>query len=54
VDEERKAGQHSQLWTGQDQFGQPAASGLYFYRLEAKSILSERKFTSVKKMLLVK
>lgn len=35
VDEKRAAGEHRVSWDGRDAFGRSAASGVYFYRLEA-------------------
>ena len=48
VDEHQHAGYKTVWWNGTDENGDHAASGVYFYRMEAG------KFTEVKKMLLVK
>jgi hypothetical protein len=42
------AGQHKLVWDGRDNFGDPTASGVYFYRLVAGD------FTQQKKMMLLK
>ncbi len=47
------AGFYSILWKGNDDKGQRVSSGLYLYHLDAMSA-SGKKFTSTKKMLLVK
>jgi len=48
VDRDMAAGSHTVHWDGKDEAGNPAASGIYFYRLKAKS------FDQTKKMLLMK
>jgi hypothetical protein len=48
IDGYRPAGDHTVTWEGRDGNGGPAASGVYFYRIEAGS------FTKCKKMLLLK
>ena len=48
VMEDKNAGFHNIKWNGTDQFGQPAASGIYLYKIKAEN------FISVKKMLLVR
>ncbi len=48
VNEERGIGSHSVAWDGRDAAGNPAGSGLYFYRLNAG------KFSDTKKMVLLK
>jgi hypothetical protein len=48
LDETRQAGSHSIVWDGRDESGNPAASGIYFYRLETTD------FTESKKMVLLK
>jgi hypothetical protein len=47
------AGQHQVEWTGRNATGSAMASGVYFYRLEAKSSTGES-FSSLRKMMLVK
>lgn len=42
------AGYHSVRWDGTDDAGRPAASGLYFYRLEAGEQLQQRKMLLLK------
>ncbi|MEW6411125.1 MAG: FlgD immunoglobulin-like domain containing protein [Candidatus Zixiibacteriota bacterium] len=48
VDELKPAGNHSVEWNGTNQSGQPAASGIYFYKMEAGD------YVGSKKMLLLK
>jgi hypothetical protein len=48
MDEEMTEGMYSVEWDGKNQFGQPAASGVYFYRLQSGS------FASTKKMVLMR
>lgn len=46
--EEISEGNYSVVWDGNNRFGQPAASGIYFYRLHSGSV------ASVKKMVLMR
>jgi hypothetical protein len=48
VNGHRDAGEHVAVWTGRNEDGRRAASGTYFYRLEAPG------FTRTEKMVLVK
>jgi len=45
---EQPAGRYHAVWTGDDDAGRPAASGLYFYRLRAGDFQSVMKMTLVK------
>jgi hypothetical protein len=49
----KSAGEHFAVWNGKDASGTPAASGIYFYRLEAKSPTGAKTLLT-KKMTLVK
>ncbi len=43
VDASQSAGPHAVTWDGRDDGGRPAASGVYFYRLDAgRSVLSKK------------
>jgi flagellar hook assembly protein FlgD len=48
VNREMAARTHTVHWDGKDQAGDPAASGVYFYRLKTES------FDQTRKMLLMK
>jgi len=48
IDASMSSGRHVALWNGTDDYGNPVASGVYFYRLESKN------FTQAKKMILMK
>ncbi len=48
VQEKQTSGDHAAVWDGTDNLGRKAASGVYFYRLEAGP------FASTKKMMLIK
>jgi hypothetical protein len=54
VNEVREAGYHEVVWSSRNNAGITLASGVYFYRIEAKTIDGANAFTSLKKMLLVK
>jgi protocatechuate 3,4-dioxygenase beta subunit len=43
-----QAGAHAITWNGQDQYGRPAASGLYLYRLQADGLVHNGKMLLVK------
>ena len=48
VNEQVKAGYHSIVWNGKDNFGTDVATGIYLYRLETKT------YNQTKKMMLMK
>jgi flagellar hook assembly protein FlgD len=48
METEQGAGDYAIAWDGKDTFGQPVASGTYFYKLIAKN------FAQVKRMVLVR
>jgi hypothetical protein len=48
------AGYQSVEWNADNQNGASIPSGIYFYRVEAKSLTSNREFVEVRKMLLMK
>ena len=48
VDEVRVAGDHQQVWSGKDDHGRQAASGLYFVLLESDGQVAVRKIAMVK------
>lgn len=52
-DEQQNAGYHTVVWNGRNTSGAQVASGVYFYRIEAKPT-SGKQFTNLKKMILLK
>jgi hypothetical protein len=48
------AGYHDVVWNGTINGGGSASSGVYFYRIEARSAVDGQQFVDVRKMLLVK
>jgi flagellar hook assembly protein FlgD len=48
VDGDRAPGAYRIVWNGRDDLGRPAASGVYFYRIEAGE------FRETKRMVLIK
>jgi len=48
TDEPKKPGTYEVQWDGKDSYGQEVASGVYFYRIQAKD------FVQTKRMLLIK
>jgi DNA/RNA endonuclease YhcR with UshA esterase domain len=53
-DELQDVGFHEVVWNGRNNFGSQVASGVYFYRIEAKPADGSDAFTSIKKMLMLK
>ncbi len=51
---ELSAGNHSLTWNGIDESGKVVGSGIYLYKITASSSENSTKFSSVKKMMLVK
>jgi hypothetical protein len=54
VNEEIQAGSHSIVWNGNDDSDKPVSSGVYFSKMNLNSAGSGGKYTSTKKMLLLK
>jgi hypothetical protein len=53
--EKASPGIHKIIWNGNNQTGRKVASGIYFYRMEAKPIATKRvEFTRVQKMIMLK
>ena len=52
--QQRNAAYHSVEWNGRNRYGSPVATGLYFYRIEAKPADGSNSFTQIRKMLLLK
>lgn len=50
----KSAGYYTVLWNGRNRSGSQVASGIYFYRIEAKPTNGEATFTDLKKMVLLK
>ncbi|PID81386.1 hypothetical protein CSB20_03180 [bacterium DOLZORAL124_64_63] len=48
ADQPMSAGHHEIIWSGRDQSGHMAASGVYFYRIQAGSFHAVRKMTLMK------
>ena len=48
VDKHQPAGSHHVLWDGRNSWGQPVATGVYFYRLRAGSFVQTRKMHLLK------
>jgi len=53
LDEKREPGRYREAWDGRDASGRAAASGVYFYRLQATTGAGER-FAEAKRMVLVR
>jgi len=53
-DEVQSVGYYNVIWDGRNDFGSQIASGVYFYRIEAKPVDGGEAFTSIKKMLFLK
>jgi len=53
-EEMQNTGFHNVVWNGRNTNGQTIASGVYFYRLEARPADGAEPFTSFKKMLMLK
>lgn len=54
VNDVKSVGYYNVLWSGRNQSGNQVATGVYFYRIEAKPVDGSPAFTSLKKMLLIK
>ena len=53
-DEVQGAGMQTVIWDGRNALGTRVASGVYFYRIEAKPVDHSAPFVSIKKMLMLK
>ena len=54
IRDSQNSGKHSIVWDGRNLGGEPVASGMHFYRIEAVPKNALRSFVDVKKMVLVK
>jgi len=53
-DEAQNVGYHEVVWNGRNAGGEAVSSGVYFYRIEARTADGSEAFTSLKKMLMLK
>lgn len=53
VDEGQKVGLHTVRWDGRGDDGTRVASGVYFYRMEARAGLGTSGFVEIRKMVLL-
>jgi flagellar hook assembly protein FlgD len=53
-DNVENVGYYDVVWNGRNDFGSQVASGIYFYRIEARPLDGSETFVSVKKMLMLK
>ncbi len=49
----KPAGQHAVVWNGRDSAGLPVASGVYLYKIYARSIKDDTEFCQIRKMVLI-
>ena len=54
TDGESEPGSHSVTWSGETSGGNMVGAGIYFVRMTASSLTNERRFSSLRKMVLVK
>ena len=54
VNENKPAGFYNMQWNGRNQYGNTVATGVYFYRIEAKPEDGGAPFTNLKEMMLIK
>jgi Tol biopolymer transport system component len=50
----REAGRYHRTWEGMDANGSPVVSGVYFLRMTAQSVVSDRHIVALKKMMLLR
>jgi hypothetical protein len=49
-----EAGRHERGWEGRDRQGRPVEAGVFFFRIEARSLAGGRGITAVRKAVLVR
>lgn len=54
LNEQMNSGTHNSVWNGKDQFGSPVSTGMYIYRLSAKSRESDKSYTTSQKIVMLK
>ena len=47
-------GYHEFTWSGTNNVGGQLSAGVYFYKLEASSVVGEQSFIKIRKMVLIK
>jgi photosystem II stability/assembly factor-like uncharacterized protein len=53
-DEVQNVGYYNILWNGKSDFGSQVASGVYFYRIDARPLDGSQSFSAIKKMMFLK
>jgi hypothetical protein len=54
VDEERPAGRHEVVWSGDSAEGSRMGAGVYFYRITVQPVTGGAAFTSIKRLILLR
>jgi flagellar hook assembly protein FlgD len=54
INDDMQAGYHSVIWNGTDESGKDVSSGVYFSRFDSEERNEHGRYTSVKKIILLK
>jgi flagellar hook assembly protein FlgD len=54
ISKEQEAGENIIIWNATDFLGNTVSSGIYLYKIEAKSIITKKEYYQIKKLIYLK